>query len=171
MSKNTDFFKLGPYSLKSSIRTGTRTRIRQTERNRAKTAGPRALTRQQCAGSARATRAGRRQSQGACAPTTCGNFCAVAGRPVRFGSARPAFVVRLGIAGDTCRHLARAALLQPTVDACLMPIAALRRSPTDFLFFSFLPSLSSKIRNTVPFSDFHIFRSVDRIDMIPSAKF
>ena len=52
MSKSTDFFKLGFYSRKNSIRTGTGTKIEQTESNRAKLAVPRALTRQQHAGSA-----------------------------------------------------------------------------------------------------------------------
>ena len=42
MSKNTDFFKLGPYSCKNSIRTGTGTKIGQTESNRAKTTSQRA---------------------------------------------------------------------------------------------------------------------------------
>ena len=156
MSKNTDFFKLGSYSRKNSIRTGIGTKIGQTESNRAKTAGPRTHTRRQCAGSARSR------------ARKCTSRRPHARQPLRSrGSASP---VRPGFAGNTCRHLAGAALLQPTVDACPAPVAALRRSPADlFIFFS--SSLSSKIRNTVPFSDFHIFRSVDRIDMISSTKF
>ena len=52
MSKNIDFFKLGSYSRKNSIRTGTGTIIGQTESNRAKLVVLRALMRQQRAGSA-----------------------------------------------------------------------------------------------------------------------
>ena len=83
------------------------------------------------------------------------------------GSAGP---VRLGFVGDTCRRLAGSTLLQPTVDVCLVLVAALYRSLADLFFFFLFSSLSSEIRNTIPFFDFHIFRSVDQIDTISSAK-
>ena len=172
MSKNTDFFKLGPYSRKNSIRTGIGTKIGATESKRAKLAVPRALTRQQRAGSAWS-----RAREG----TSCG----VHARPPprSHGSVGPVRSGRLGsrcgsarLAGDTCRRLAGAALLQRMVDACPAPVAVLHRSPADsfflfFLSFFLLSSLPSENRNTVLFSDFHIFRFVDRIDMIPSVKF
>ena len=90
MSKNTDFFILGPYSRKNSIRTGTMTKIGQLESNRAKTAISRA-------DSALATRVEVRQSWDTRAPATRGSSWADAGRLVRFGSARLAFAVWLGL--------------------------------------------------------------------------
>ena len=147
MSKNTDFFKLGPYSRKESIRTGIGTKIGQTEGKRAKTVVSRALTRQQCAdhASGRAPIAGR----------TRGSPCAVAGRPVRSSSAR---LCRRHVSLPRWSYVAPADSLS-------------RRPPPLAGYPFFFSSLSSKIRNKIPFFDFHIFRSVDRIDMISSTKF
>ena len=157
MLKNTNFFKLGPYSRKNNIRTGTGPKLMVHGRSPADNAlGVRGHARGKApvAGRMRAYHT-RSLSRSRGSPD-----------PVWLGSARGCGSAWL--AGDTCHRLAGAALLQPTVDACPAPVAALRRSPADPFFFS---SLSFEIHNTVPFSDFHIFRSVDRIDMIPSTKF
>ena len=152
MPKNTDFFKLGPYSRKNSIRTRTRTKIGQTESNRAKTASPRARE-----GSSRRPHA---------RPLSRNRGSA---GPVRLGSARLAFAVRLGL--QATRVIVslelRCSSQRSTCVRGLSPPSAASR-PT---FFFSLSSLSSEIHNTVPFSVFHIFRFVDRIYMISSAKF
>ena len=159
MSKNTDFFKLGPYSRKNSIRTGTETKIGQTESNRAKLAVTRALGMR-----------GHACGKAPVAGCTRTYFRVLAGRPVRFspvGSARVA--VRLGLQatrGDASLEL-RCSSGWSTRVRRLSPSSAARQ-PTLFFFLSSLPS---KNRNTVLFSDFPIFRFVYLIDMIPSTKF
>ena len=137
MSKNTDSFKLDPYSCKKSIRTGMGTKIGQTESNRAKLAVPRALTRQQRTGSAwsRAREGASHRLHAHPLPHSHGSAGLVS-------SARVCGLARL--AGNTCRRLAGAALLQLMVDACPAPVAALRRSPAAPLFFLLLSSLSSE---------------------------
>ena len=104
MSKITDFLQLGPYSHKNSIRTRIGTTIGQIEGKRAQTTVSHALTCRLCTDHTRGS-----------APVvgrTHGCFCAVAGREVQFGS---------GFAGDTCRRLIGAALLQSTIDVCSAP--------------------------------------------------
>ena len=126
MSKNTDFFKLGPYSRKNNIRTGTETKIEQTENNWAKLVVPRALG---VHGHAR----------GKAPVAGCTRACHTCPLPRSRGSAGPVGSrLRLArLACDTCRRLAGAALLHPMVNACPAPVAALRRSPSAPFFFSF----------------------------------
>ena len=140
MSKNTDFYKLVPYSRKNSIRTGTGTNIGQTESNRPK----RPVHTRTRAGSVR----------------SCTRKCASRRPHVRqpLRSRGLADPVRLDFAGDTCRRLAGAALLQPTVDVCPALIAALCRSPADLFFFSFFLLCLLK---SVTQSSFSIFISFD----------
>ena len=172
MSKNTDFSKLSPYSRKNSIRTET-----GTKSGKQKTTGPnwpfharsRASSTWECV----ATRAGRRQSQAARAPATRARLHVVAGRLVRSAQLASRF-------GPACRqHVStpRWSCIAP-VDGRRVSGACCRRLPlagrllsSFFFFFLLLSSLPSENRNTTFFSDFHIFRSVDLIDMIPSTKF
>ena len=89
MSKNTDFFKLGPYSRKNSIRTGIETKIGQTENIRAKLAVPRALMRQQRTGSAwsRAQEGASRRLHARPLPRSRGRLFRFARLALRFGPA------------------------------------------------------------------------------------
>ena len=127
MSKNTDFFKLGPYSRKNNIRTRIGTKIEQTESNRAKVAVPRALMHQQCAGSASATHAGMCQSQAARSPASVQSWVG------RSGSARVC-----GSAWLCRRHMSspRWSCVAPADDRHMF--GACRRSPADLFFFFFL---------------------------------
>ena len=140
MSKNADFFKLGPYSCKNSIRTGTGTKIGQTENNRAKLAVPRA-------------REGTSRRLHARLPRALASRVVAVGRPGSVRSAR--LVLRFG---PTCRrHVSTPRW------SCVAPVngrrvsGACRRPPPlagRFFFFVFLfllSSLSSKNRNPVCF--------------------
>ena len=122
MSKSTDFFKLGPYSRKNSRKQPGQ--IGRSTRSHAPAAHWERVV----------TRAGRHQSQAARTPATRARLCVVA---VRLDSCRGS----TRLAGDTCRRLAGAALLQPTVDACQAPVtppSAARRQTSFFFFFRFL---------------------------------
>ena len=166
MSKNTDFFKLGPYSRKNSIRTENETKIRQTESKQTKLAVPRTLTRQQRAGSAwsRAREGASRKLHAHPLPRSRGSTGPV-------GSARVAVWHGLQATRVDASLELRCSRRWSTRVRCLSPPSATHRPTFFFLSFFLLSSLPSENQNTVLFSDFYIFRSVGRIDMIPSAKF
>ena len=137
MPKNTDFFKLDPYSRKNSIRTGTGIKIGQTESNRAKLAVPRALTHQQRAGSAWscAREGARRRLYARPLPRSRGSAGPV-------GSARVA--VRHGLQAtrvDASLELCCSSRWSTSV-WCLSQPSAAHRHPFFFLFsFSFFSAL------------------------------
>ena len=150
MSKNTDFFKLSPYSRKNSIRNGTETKIGQTERNRAKVAVTRAMGMR-----------GHTRGKAPIAGCTRARFCVLTGRPVRFGpvgSARVAIWPGLqATRGDASLEL-RCSSGWSTCVLCLSPSSAARRPSLSFFpsFFFLLCPLKTKTQ-----SSFLIFLSFD----------
>ena len=159
MSKNTDFFILVPIHVKTVLelepgqKSGKQRATRPKQPFHAHSRANSALTTRVDMRLSQAPRAALLRSRGSV-------------NLVWLGSARICSSTRL------CRRH----VLSPRW-SCVAPAdgrrvsgachAAVRLSPAD-LFFS---SLSSEIRNTALFSNFRIFRFVDRIDMISSVKF
>ena len=163
MSKNIDFSKLGPYSRKNSTRTGTGTKIGKTENNRAKLAVPRALTRQQHAGSAwpRAREGASRKLPRA--PTFAQSQV---GRPGSVRSAR--LTLRFGPACKRHVSMPRWSCVAPAGGRHVS--GACRRPPPLAGRFSlfFFSSVSSENRNPVDFFFRFSYLSIRRSDRYDS---
>ena len=133
MSKNTDFFNLGPYHVKTVLELEPGQKMgkqRETGPKWPFHARSRASSALGVLGHARGkapvigcTRAYHAH------PLLCSRGSV---DPVLLDSVRVCGLAWL--AGDTCRHLIGAALLQPTVDACLVPVAG-----HPFFFFLLCP--------------------------------